>query len=169
MWSENAPEMTSEGLNAQKNPWGGMPPDPPRQLVCRGHQPYIAPPKFSTFNFYPPLTIFLNESLHVCMHICTYIRTYVCTYVVRMYVCMSYVCTCMYVRMSYVHVCRAMQCIHTSCRALRSLIPSSRNALLECFAWFPTPKISTSAHVLLHIYNAVVTVHKQTCGVTPSD
>ena len=47
-----------------QNLLGGMPPDPPRQLVCTAHQPYyIAPPKSVTFDFCPPLTIFLNEGL----------------------------------------------------------------------------------------------------------
>ena len=66
MWSENAPEMTSESLTPKKS-LGEHAPTPP-YIVRVQTTPilYIAPPKFSTFNFCPPLTIFLNEKACAC-------------------------------------------------------------------------------------------------------
>ena len=60
--------MTSDSVTP-KNPWGSMPPDPPRQLLCRAHQTYTSPPppppppNFAAFKFCPPLASFLNQSL----------------------------------------------------------------------------------------------------------
>ena len=53
---------------AKKIPGGACPQTPLGSWCAEDTNPISPPPKFSTLNFCPPLTIFLNESLQMYMH-----------------------------------------------------------------------------------------------------